>query len=502
MPPKKKKKKKTTKVHHAHTDIPTTHRVLWSSVSPDCSPQLELGVLRSGVEEQDVARELQGRRTTSGGENSSPLPSPSSLDPFFSFVSADVEATLERASYSSADLCGPPASRNDGEEGEKNLYAAELRGLEPGKLHAYRLFGGSSLSSSSSSSAEASNKVVEASFRAPPEASGASGATVLVFGDMGDAQHPRGKDPGAQLVTDAVAAAVDDATWRGRQGAGEPVHDGDGDDEADDSEDLSLSSVARRRRRGSSGGGRGKKNKPTFPAGGPPLVLNVGDISYADGDPRGWERFMNQVQGSASRAPYGVAAGNHDVGWERGSEEDDEEDDENGSRKCGGDNNSDRRRNVAVRDAAGFSQPYLPDWGDGASAAFGPDSRGECGVPMAARFAAFGAPSKKGRGDIDGDGGSSSSSSSCFAPLRRPRPPPPADPTEPVRPFWYSFEHGPIHFVVVSTEHSLEPGSRQRAWLEAHLKLGPGEDRGGGGGERGIDRCRTPWVVLAAHRPM
>lgn len=28
-------------------------------------------------------------------------------------------------------------------------------------------------------------------------------------------------------------------------------------------------------------------------------------------------------------------------------------------------------------------------------------------------------------------------------------------------PFWYSFSHGSVHFVVVSTEHNLSPGSRQ-----------------------------------------
>lgn len=459
--------------------------MLWSSVSPDCAPQLELGSLRSGVEEGDVARELKVKGTN--GVGNSPSPSPSPLDPFFSFVSADVEASLERASYSSADLCGPPASQNNG--GEKNLYAAELRGLQPGKLHAYRLFGSFSSDSSSGSSPEK----IEVSFRAPPLASGASGATVLVFGDMGDAQHPRNKDPGAQLVADAVAAAVDEATLRGQ--ARNP--DGLDDDErdADDSEDLSLSSLVRR---GKGGPGENKPGGKGFPAGGPPLVLHVGDISYADGDPRGWERFMRQIEGSAARAPYGVAAGNHDVGWEEevgaGSEEE-------GGGNCDGDG-GDGGRNAVVRDAAGFSRPYLPDWGDSASAAFGPDSRGECGVPMAARFAAFGAPAKRSsrysssRGS--GDDGSDDSSSSCFAPLRRPRPPPPSDPTTPVRPFWYSFDHGPIHFIVVSTEHSLEPGSRQRAWLESHLNLGGGE-RGKGGD---IDRCRTPWVALAAHRPM
>jgi hypothetical protein len=465
--------------------------VVWSSVSPDCSPQLELGVLRSGLEASDVARELRGGTSTSGAENSRWPPSPSSLDPFFSFVSADVEASLERASYSSADLCGPPASQNggDGDKGEKNLYAAELRGLEPGKLHAYRLFGGSS-------SSELRTPAIEASFRAPPVASRDSGATVFVFGDMGDAQHPRDKDPGAQLVADAVAVAVDEVTWRG-QGKGIDFDD----DDADDSEDLTLSSLTRARTRGE-GGGEGKKDRPRFPAGGPPLVLHVGDVAYADGDPRGWERFMNQIQGSASRAPYGVAAGNHDVGWEEEEGGGCSEEEEDGRRRrCdGGGGGRDAAANVVVRDATGSSRPYLPEWGDRASAAFGPDSRGECGVPLAARFAAFGAPAKKRSPPDDDDDDSNDDAgddapSSCFAPLRRPRPPPPSDPTrQPVRPFWYSFEHGPIHFVVVSTEHSLEPGSRQRAWLEAHLRRE--------GGAEAIDRCRTPWVALAAHRPM
>jgi hypothetical protein len=246
--------------------------VLWSSVSPDCAPQLELGVLRSVVEDDEVARELQGIHN-SGGENptlSSSSPS-SSLSSPSSSLSSDVEATLERASYSSADLCGPPASRNDG-NGEKNLYAAELRGLEPGKLHAYRLFGSSDSSDPSSSLLK-----IEATFRAPPVASPTSGATVLVFGDMGDAQHPRGKDPGARLVADAVAAAVDEATWRGER---EVIDPDDSDSDADDSEDLSLSSLSRRRRRGGTGGrGEGQKRKKSFPAGGPPLALNVGDIS-------------------------------------------------------------------------------------------------------------------------------------------------------------------------------------------------------------------------------
>ena len=37
-------------------------------------------------------------------------------------------------------------------------------------------------------------------------------------------------------------------------------------------------------------------------------------------------------------------------------------------------------------------------------------------------------------------------------------------------PFWYSYEYAHMHFTVISTEHDLEPGSRQYAWLKADLQ--------------------------------
>jgi hypothetical protein len=42
--------------------------------------------------------------------------------------------------------------------------------------------------------------------------------------------------------------------------------------------------------------------------------------------------------------------------------------------------------------------------------------------------------------------------------------------------------------VVASTEHDLQPGSPQHAWLAAALGA--------------VDRCETPWLLLALHRPM
>ena len=100
-------------------------------------------------------------------------------------------------------------------------------------------------------------------------------------------------------------------------------------------------------------------------------------------------------------------------------------------------------------DPTGATSPYSPPWGN-----YGNDSGGECGVPLAARF--------RGAGPSPGGGG------------------------EP--PFWYAATHGPIHLIVLSTEHDLAPGSRQAAWLGAALAA--------------VDRCVTPWLVLAGHRPL
>lgn len=58
----------------------------------------------------------------------------------------------------------------------------------------------------------------------------------------------------------------------------------------------------------------------------------------------------------------------------------------------------------------------------------------------------------------------------------------------PNSPFWYSFQDGPVHFIVLSTEHSLESNSDQRLWLEKELQTA-------------VNRCTTPWLLVAMHRP-
>ena len=50
-------------------------------------------------------------------------------------------------------------------------------------------------------------------------------------------------------------------------------------------------------------------------------------------------------------------------------------------------------------------------------------------------------------------------------------------------PFWYSFSHGAVHYMMLSTEHDLEPGSRQyrvrACWRSAGRPPGCGPGCGG-----------------------
>lgn len=63
--------------------------------------------------------------------------------------------------------------------------------------------------------------------------------------------------------------------------------------------------------------------------------------------------------------------------------------------------------------------------------------------------------------------------------------PPPASRAAP----YYSFDAGPVHFVMLSTEHSLAADSQQLAWLRADMEaLAAAGD------------ARLPWTVVSAHR--
>merc|ERR1712113_566200 len=54
--------------------------------------------------------------------------------------------------------------------------------------------------------------------------------------------------------------------------------------------------------------------------------------------------------------------------------------------------------------------------------------------------------------------------------------------------FWYSYDFGSLHTVMLSSEHDMSPGSTQYEWLDRDLEA--------------AERGRTPWVVIEIHRPM
>ncbi|GMH34491.1 hypothetical protein BSKO_02325 [Bryopsis sp. KO-2023] len=78
------------------------------------------------------------------------------------------------------------------------------------------------------------------------------------------------------------------------------------------------------------------------------------------------------------------------------------------------------------------------------------DSRGECGVPYKQRFKM---PTPEGK-----------------------------------HVYWYSFDFGPVHFLVFDTEDAFSPGSAQYKFIEQDLGK--------------VDRSKTPWVIAIGHRPV
>eukprot|EP00557_Chaetoceros_sp_GSL56_P001907 CAMPEP_0176492306 /NCGR_PEP_ID=MMETSP0200_2-20121128/8916_1 /TAXON_ID=947934 /ORGANISM="Chaetoceros sp., Strain GSL56" /LENGTH=816 /DNA_ID=CAMNT_0017889835 /DNA_START=230 /DNA_END=2680 /DNA_ORIENTATION=+ len=98
------------------------------------------------------------------------------------------------------------------------------------------------------------------------------------------------------------------------------------------------------------------------------------------------------------------------------------------------------------KDPSGVITPggYNPKWGN-----YGSDSNGECGVPTSIRFIM----------PANGNGV-----------------------------YWYSYDYGLVHTIMLSTEHDISPGSEQFLWLEMDLSA--------------VNRTLTPWVILETHRPM
>lgn len=85
------------------------------------------------------------------------------------------------------------------------------------------------------------------------------------------------------------------------------------------------------------------------------------------------------------------------------------------------------------------------------------DSGGECGVAFLKRFPYAMQPLQSGKKTYQ------------------------ADP-------WYSFNVGPVHFTMLSSEHDFTTNSPQWSWMVDDLKH--------------VNRKVTPWVAVTAHRPM
>jgi len=96
------------------------------------------------------------------------------------------------------------------------------------------------------------------------------------------------------------------------------------------------------------------------------------------------------------------------------------------------------------KDPSGAGLGFHPSWGN-----YGDDSQGECSVPMYYRF------------HMPENGFSL---------------------------YWYSFNYGNVHIIMISTEHNYTRGGALYTWLEKDLKS--------------VDRSQTPFVVLNGHRPM
>ena len=178
----------------------------------------------------------------------------------------------------------------------------------------------------------------------------------------------------------------------------------------------------------------------------PAFVMHTGDLAYAEGSTEKWDSWMDIIEPYARLAPYMVGVGNHEYGY-----------------TCPCTDNPD---NAADAKACASKDPSHPDTPGGyrpLGAMYGNDSRGECGVPFFTKFKMPHGASAPRAGE---DGNAPQS----------------------VPPFYYAFSYASAHFITLSSEHSLEQGSRQLAWLEHHMQE--------------IDRDITPWVFVSIHRPL
>ena len=170
---------------------------------------------------------------------------------------------------------------------------------------------------------------------------------------------------------------------------------------------------------------------------------------YAMGSGVIWDVWGALVEPIAARLPYMVTVGNHEYD------------------------------HVGKRTEWSGAPPggWHPAWGN-----MGDDSRGECGVPTAARFNGTGSASDRVVGHNGVFWYVRHVHRPCLYMVVR------MHSDMGVCLLRYSFEEGLVHVTVLSSEHDWTRGSQQYTWLEADLAS--------------VNRTTTPWLVLATHRMM
>lgn len=169
------------------------------------------------------------------------------------------------------------------------------------------------------------------------------------------------------------------------------------------------------------------------------VINHIGDISYATGQLSLWDSFLYEVESVASEVPWMTGIGNHEMGW---------------------------------------AESDLP----------GGDSQGECGVPYISLFPF----SQRSPWSTVKDWKAEAASvklvdhfpMNAFQTLRG---------EKQVEPY-YGYALKNVYVVMISTEHSLVPGSPQLLWLEEELKRAKQmvEDK----------TSSVAWILLLGHRPM
>jgi hypothetical protein len=167
------------------------------------------------------------------------------------------------------------------------------------------------------------------------------------------------------------------------------------------------------------------------------FLLHPGDLGYARGTGYIWDVWSELLEPISSRVPYMVTVGNHEY------------------------DHIGKRLEPSGAPPGGWHPheplPPGPTHENGTWGNLGDDSSGECGVPVYARYNGTGSAAAP---TVAGDNGG----------------------------FWYSFDEGGVHVVMLSSEHDWRNSSRQYRWLLHDLSA--------------VNRTRTPWVVLATHRMM